>query len=215
MRNNTATLTTLTTETAPKLKQLKMWWADMHADPEDIRVSFNDLMSRDLDIFLEQDLIWAFIYQGTTLVAVSWVHDMIPAHCEGWIGGWVAKPYRGIIGKQASLMALDAFREQGVKHLHSSINVANRPSYLWTRRAMGFTSVDIFPRLSPYNGIATDCYILTLNPEDQQLAWHRAEELAKHRWPARYARLRQPKHELLQEDPQREEVTRDESIILA
>jgi hypothetical protein len=191
MKTAITTPAALTPEIHPSWEQLNMWWADMHADPEDIRVAFNDLMSRDLVIFLQQDLLWAFIYQGKTLVTASWLHDMRGAEDEmsvaGWIGGWVAKPFRGPIGKTACLLVIEALLQQGVRHIHSSINVANRASYRWTRRAMGFTVVDIFPGFSPYDGVATDCHILTLNPGDKERAWEHAETIARRRWPERYA----------------------------
>jgi hypothetical protein len=52
---------------------------------------------------------------------------------------------------------------------------------------MRFTVVGIFPQLSPYHGIPTDVYILTRRAEDCARAWQRAEELARRRWPERYA----------------------------
>jgi RimJ/RimL family protein N-acetyltransferase len=214
----TATQTNLTIVTEPTWEQLNMWWADMHADPEDIQVAFNDLMSHDLDTFLEQDLIWAFVYQEHRLVTVCWLHDITrdehDTPVEGWIGGWVAKPFRCATGKTACLKVIEAFLEQGVRHIHSSVNVANHGSYRWTRRAMGFTAVGIFQGLSPYKGIATDCHILTLNPEDTTRVWQRAEALAHQRWPERYAQVQLPEHDGVQEEIQIKGA-REESMILA
>jgi hypothetical protein len=163
----------------------------MHADPEDLRVAFNDLMPVDLATFLRQDLLLVLIHHEEEIASAGWLHDVVRdaqgVIREGWIGGWVAKPFRGRLGIRGWRLALEHFLAHGVVHIHSSINTANRASLLFTRRMMGFTVVGIFPQLSPYHGVPTDVYILTRRAEDRSRAWQRAEELARRRWPERYA----------------------------
>lgn len=181
----------LTPTAHPSREQLEYWWAEMHADPEDLCVAFNDLMPTDLTTFLRQDLPLVLVHHEEEIAAAGWLHDLIrDTHGvirEGWIGGWIAKPFRGRLGLRCWRLVLEDFLARGVVHIHSSVNTANRASLLFNRRMMGFTVVGIFPRLSPYHGVPTDVYILTRRAEDRARAWQRAEELARRRWPERYA----------------------------
>jgi hypothetical protein len=186
----------LTLTIHPSWEQLEHWWAEMHADPADLLVAFNDLMPTELNAFLRQDLLLVLVHSEEEIASAGWLHDLVrDAHGvvrEGWIGGWVAKPFRGRLGIICWRLVLAHFLTHGVVHIHSSINTANRASLLFTRRMMGFTVVGIFPQLSPYQGVPTDVYILTRCAEDRARAWQRAEELARHRWPKRYMHGRTP-----------------------
>jgi hypothetical protein len=191
MTTLTITPESLTSTSHPSREQLEHWWAEMHADPEDLCVAFNDLMPTDLATFLRQDLLLVLIHHEEEIASAGWLHDVVrDAHGvirEGWIGGWVAKPFRRRLGIRCWRLGLEYFLAHGVVHIHSSINTANRASLLFNRRMMGFTVVGIFPQLSPYQGVPTDVYILTRCAEDSARAWQRAEELARRRWPERYA----------------------------
>ena len=188
MRHVLPVVPTLTTD--PSWEQLHMWWAEMHEDPEDLRTAFSDFSPTDLEEFLSQDLLLTLFHSGETLIAAGWVHDLVrdvySAPTEGWIGGWVAKPFRGCVGLASSQMSLAHFKQQGIVHIHSAINVQNRPSIVFTKRAMGFSNVGIFPQFSQFSGVVTDVNILTLHPEDRDRAWQRAEIMAQRRWPERY-----------------------------
>lgn len=186
----------LTLTDHPSWQQLEHWWSEMHADPTDLCVAFNDCMPTDLAAFLHQNLPLVLIHADEEIAGAGWLHDLgRDTHGivrEGWIGGWVAKPFRGRLAITCWRQALGHFLAAGVVHIHSSINTANRASFLFTRRMMGFTVVGLFPQLSPYRGIPTDVYILTRRPEDRLRAWQRAEELAQRRWPERYTACGSP-----------------------
>jgi hypothetical protein len=178
---------TLMITTTPTPRQLKNWWQEMHADPEDLRVAFNDFMPDTLSAFLRQDLLLTLCHAEDRIAAAGWLHDYTrDTHglvVEGWIGGWIAKPCRGQIGRACWQLVLDYFVERGVTHIHSAINIANSPSFVFTKRIMRFTLVGRFPRLSPFGGIRTDMHILTLHAADRARAWRAAAVLAQQRWP--------------------------------
>ncbi|ETW92422.1 MAG: hypothetical protein ETSY2_53465 [Candidatus Entotheonella gemina] len=182
---------TPTPTATPTWEQLHMWWAEMHADPEDLRTAFSDFSPTELEAFLSQDLLLVLFHSGQTLIAAAWLHDLVrDAYgnpTDGWIGGWVAKPFRGRTGGVCWQMALAYFAQHGVHHIHSAINVDNRPSFVFTKRLMAFTVVGVFPQLSQFGGVLTDVHILTLHPEDRDRAWQRAEAMAHQRWPERYS----------------------------
>ena len=182
---------TLTITTAPSTQQLHTWWQEMHTDPDDLHVAFNDFTPTTLHAFLRQDLLLMLCHLDETIAAASWLHDLTRDDqglvTEGWIGGWVAKPCRGQIGMASWQLMVDYLVERGVAHIHSAINVANRRSFLFTKRGMGFTAVGVFPRLSPFRGVRTDMHILTLHAADRERAWHAAEGLAQQRWSAQEA----------------------------
>lgn len=178
---------TLTITTTPTTRQLKHWWEEMHADPEELRIAFNDFMPHTLSAFLRQDLLLTLCHAEDGIAAAGWLHDYTrDPHglvVEGWIGGWVAKPYRGQIGRACWQLVLDYFVERGVTHIHSAINIANVPSFVFTKRLMRFTLVGRFPRLSLFGGIRTDMHILTLHAADRERARQAATSLAQQRWP--------------------------------
>ncbi len=178
---------TLTITTTPSQQQLDHWWQEMHADPEDLRVAFNDFMPSTLFAFLQQDLLLILCHYEDGIAAAGWLHDLTrDPHdlvVEGWIGGWIAKPCRGQIGRACWQLVLDYFVERGVTYIHSAINIANHPSFVFTKRMMRFTLVGRFPRLSLFGGLRTDMHILTLHAADRERAWHAATMLAQQRWP--------------------------------
>ena len=182
---------TLTITTAPSMQQLHTWWQEMHMDPDDLHVAFNDFTPTTLHAFLRQDLLLALCHLDETIAAAGWLHDLTRDDqglvVEGWIGGWVAKPCRGQIGMASWQLMVDYLVERGVAHIHSAINVANRRSFLFTKRGMGFTAVGVFPRLSPFRGVRTDMHILTRHAADRERAWRAAEGLAQQRWSAQEA----------------------------
>ena len=184
----TITTPSLTITTAPTTGQLQTWWQEMHADPDDLRVAFNDFTSTTLDAFLHRDILLVLCHVDDTIAAAGWLHDLTRDDqgivMEGWIGGWVAKPYRGQSAIAAWQLVLDYFVERGVAHIHSAINVANRRSFIFTKRMMGFTAVGVFPRFSPFQGVRTDMHILTLHAVDREHAWRAAHVLAQQRWSA-------------------------------
>ncbi len=176
----------LTITTIPTTQQLHNWWQEMHTDLDDLQVAFNDFTPPTLHEFLRQDLLLALCHLDETIAAAGWLHDLTrddQGHVvEGWIGGWVAKPCRGQIGMASWQLVLDYLVERGVAHIHSAVNVANRRSFLFTKRMMGFTAVGVFPRLSLFRGVRTDMHILTLHAADRERAWRAAEVLAQQRW---------------------------------
>jgi hypothetical protein len=181
----------LTITTIPTRQQLQNWWQEMHTDLDDLHVAFNDFTPPTLQEFLRQDLMVMLCHLGETIAAAGWLHDVTrddQGHVvEGWIGGWIAKPCRGQIGMASWQLVLDNLVERGVAHIHSAVNVANRRSFLFTKRMMGFTAVGVFPRLSLFRGVRTDMHILTLHAADRERAWRAAEVLAQQRWSAHEA----------------------------
>lgn len=187
----------LTLTTDPSWEQLHMWWAEMHSDPEDLRTAFSDFSSKDLEKFLCQDLLLVLVHSEESFIGAGWVHDLVRdvsgTPTEGWIGGWIAKPFRGRVGLASWKKSLRYFKQQGLAHIHSAINIENRHSFVFTKRQMGFSVVGIFPQFSQFGGVLTDVNILTLHPEDGNRAWRGAEVMAQQRWPERYELV--PTHE--------------------
>jgi hypothetical protein len=185
----TVSTATLTLTTAPTTSQLHAWWRAMHADPDDLKTSFSDFSSRTLQKFLCQDIVLVLCHLDEEVAAAGWLHDLArdaqDTVLEGWIGGWVAKPCRGRIGIACWELVLDYFVERGVAHIHSAVHYANRASFVFTKRMMGFTHVGRFPRFSQFGGVRTDVNILTLHAADRARAWQAAEALARRRWGGR------------------------------
>jgi hypothetical protein len=182
----TASPSLFTVHQAPPHGLLHQWWHAMHADPAERAVAFSDLMSDDLSTFLAQDIWLALMTDAETCVAAVWLHDLEYAQetvTAGWLGGWVAKPFRGRRGFEALRSGVRCFQRRGVPHIHAAVNVANKPSIMVTesKRALGFTRVMTFPGFLPFQGLCTDCVIFTLHPEDGELArtaaWQRAHRV--------------------------------------
>lgn len=190
--------TQLTITTAPTRQQLQAWWQEMHADPNDLRVAFNDFAAPTLDAFLDQDVLLVLCHLDETIAAAGWLHDLSRDDhgvvVEGWIGGWVAKPCRGHIGSTAWQLTVDHFTERGVAHIHAAVNVANKRSFIFVKRMMGFTALGIFPGLSQFHGVRTNMHVLTLHAADREGAWQAAEALAHRRW-SRQEALQHPQDE--------------------
>jgi hypothetical protein len=171
----------------PTPAQLHAWWDAMYADPADLETAFSDFSPTTLVEFLRQDLLLVLCQLETQIIAAGWLHDLTRtphgAVVEGWIGGWVAKPYRRRLGCVSWHLALDYFHTCGVEHIHSAINVANRVSIMFTIRTMGFTVVGTVPRFSLFRGVRTDAMILTWQTADRARAWRAAEAIARRRWP--------------------------------
>jgi hypothetical protein len=178
---------TLTITTTPTHQQLTTWWQEMHADPDDLRVAFNDFTPHTLHAFLQQAPLLTLCHSEGNIAAAGWIHDYTrDAHgfvVEGWMGCWVAKPCRGLIGRACSQLVLDHLVERGVAHIHAAINIANHSSFVFARRMIRFTYVGRFPRLSLFGGRRTDMHILTLHAADRERAWQAAIALAQQRWP--------------------------------
>jgi hypothetical protein len=159
----------------------------MHADPEDLRTAFSDFSPPTLHEFLRQDVLLVLCHLEKEIAAAGWLHDLTrDVHgvvAEGWIGGWVAKGCRGRCGMTCWERTLNYFTERGVAHIHSAIHVANRASFVFTKRMMGFTPVGRFPQFSQFGGVRTDVHILTLHAADRERAWQAAEAIAHRRWP--------------------------------
>jgi RimJ/RimL family protein N-acetyltransferase len=175
-----------TVHQAPAQDLLQQWWHAMHADPAERAVAFSDLMSNDLSTFLAQDIWLALLADAQTCVAAVWLHDLEYAHktvSAGWLGAWVAKPFRGRLGFEALRSGVSCFQRRGMPHIYAAVNVANKPSIVATesKRGLGFTRVMIFPGFLPFQGLCTDCAIFTLHPEDAELAraaaWQRAHRV--------------------------------------
>lgn len=177
--------------TAPTDEQIAHLWELRLSNPCEVQYAFADV-SPTLHEFIagmESGEILCALTEDATgeIVTATWLHDLEQDHEEitrvGWLGGYAHPKYRGRDSVMAAHLLFDYFEELGVRHIHASVHIRNRPTQLFLRckSMLGFTKVCDYANWTTFGGEPADFVIYTRYPQDTRLAWACANKLAAKR----------------------------------
>lgn len=182
---------TLQLVTAPTYHQMANLWELRLSNPCEVQYAFADVsptFHEFLDGIERNEILCALMEDATgEIVTAAWLHDLEQDPQKiarvGWLGGYAHPNHRGQHSIMASHLLLNYFEELGVRHIHASVHIKNRPTQLFLRckSMMGFTKVCDYANWTTFGGEPADFVIYTHQPQDRRLAWTCANKLAAKR----------------------------------
>jgi RimJ/RimL family protein N-acetyltransferase len=182
----TATVrTALRLTDTPTQAALQTWWEARQSDPESALV-LHDGAPQDFPALCARiatgDYLFYLGHDRTgAVVGAMWLHDLVRDATgtprAGWLGTYVLLPYRGSRTTQAMWTHLRwALQKQGVQSIYIASHHANTRAHRVAETHLGFHRVGVFPAFAWFNGVPTDCLILSMRPEDRDAAWALAHQ---------------------------------------